>query len=126
MKSKLFLGQTICLDFSISTSYKLKKNLIDVIINNGGRVSFILNKKCNYLIKNDTSNLDTHKCRTAFRMGIPVLDLNFINDYFFNTPNKTKCIKINDYFIKNINNDTSFEKGVIPKSKLKIIQPIQL
>ena len=108
MRSKLD-GQLICLDLSSSIAYKQKKKIIESIINNGGRVSFILNKKVKYLIKDERLNLDSYKCRTAFKLGIPVIDLNYLNCLENFSP-------ISNFIIKNKINEENLNKGVISKS----------
>lgn len=115
MKPKSLLGQTVCLDLSMSTPYKLKKSLIDIIVSNGGKFSFILNKKCHFLVKNDPSNLDTYKCRSAFRMGIPIVDAAYINDLISSSAN----VNLNKYLIKNKKlSEDILKKGLIPKSMI--------
>ena len=107
MKLK-FDGEITCFDLKNSTPYKLKKSLIDVIAANGGRVSFVLNSKVNYLIKDDSNNLDTYKCRTAFKLGIPVVHLNYITEWTLN-----KTISIESFIIKNRKYEDSLKKGLI-------------
>jgi hypothetical protein len=106
-----FENDLVCLDLSNSFLYKQKKKLIDLIIANGGRVSFILNKKISYLIKDQNTNLDSYKCRTAFKHNIPVVHVNYIYEL-----NDTNSIK--DYLIKNKLYEDSLRKGLIPKSNL--------
>ena len=118
MRSKLD-GQLVCLDLSSSIAYKQKKKIIDSIINNGGRVSFILNKKVKYLIKDERLNLDSYKCRTAFKLGIPVIDLNYINYIESFSP-------ISDFVIKNKFNEDNLNRGVISKSRLSSLNLFQL
>jgi poly [ADP-ribose] polymerase len=114
MKPKQFAGQTFCLDLSYSTPYKQKKSLIDTIINHGGRVSFVLNKKVTCLIKNDPANVDTYKCRSAFKLGVPVLNFNYISDSL-DKPQATLNQK--NYLIQNKLDNESFQKGILPKSR---------
>ena len=118
MRSKLD-GQLVCLDLSSSIAYKQKKKIIDSIINNGGRVSFILNKKVKYLIKDERLNLDSYKCRMAFKLGIPVIDLNYINYIESFSP-------ISDFVIKNKFNEDNLNRGVISKSRLSSLNLFQL
>ena len=55
-----FLNKTVCLDLKSSTSYKQKRNLIDLLTRNGLKVSFILKKGIFLLIKNDKYEVDTY------------------------------------------------------------------
>lgn len=124
MKPK-FYGKTICLDLSHSTPYKQKKSLIDTLISNGGRVSFVLNQKVNLLVKNDRLDLDSYKCRTAFRMGIPVVDVNYVNDLIRIADSDkavANAIKIADYEIQNKDHLENFKKGIIAKSKPTLVR----
>ena len=68
----------VCLDLDQSIRYKEKKALIDLIAKHGVKVSFILNGKCSYLIRNNRENLDTYKCRAALKLGIKILDSNLL------------------------------------------------
>lgn len=106
-----FQGILLCLDLSNSTPYKQKKSLVDLITSNGGRVSFILNSKVNYLVRDDTLNLDTYKCRTAFKLGIPILNSNYILDAI-----QSKSCSIENYIVKNKKIQDNLNKGIISSS----------
>lgn len=113
-----------CLDLSNSISYKKKKRLIDSIVSHGGIISFVLNKRVNYVIKDEKNDvsLDSYKCRQAFKLGIPIIHLDFFNDYYLNlnnTDENTKpVLSFEDYLITNkrclANN---LQKGKIAKCK---------
>jgi hypothetical protein len=102
----------ICLDLSNSTSYKKRKNLIDLCANRGIRVSFILNKKVGVLVKNDRNDIDTYKCRTAFKLGIPVVHCDYIIKSI-----KNESVHLKDFIIANMANKKNFKQGKITKSK---------
>jgi len=100
----------VCLELANSTPYKKKKGLIELILTNGGRVSFIMNKSVSYLLKEDRKDLDTYKCKQAFKLGIPVFSLDLIYDYYLNSkPN----LQFGDYLIKNKKNEENFKSGKI-------------
>jgi hypothetical protein len=103
-----FYGEIICLELSSNVSYKEKKALIDAIISLGARVSFILNSKVSFLVKDNPLNLDTYKCRTAFKLGIPVVHSNFVAESIQN-----KSAKIEGFIIKNKAIEENLKKGVI-------------
>lgn len=109
---KLNETDLICLDLSNSTPYKQKKSLIDLISSNGGRISFVLNKNVKFLIKDDKANLDTYKCRTAFKLGIPVFHISYLFDYLLSDVNKSS-VKLNDYLIFNKQKEKNFKNGLI-------------
>ena len=95
---------TVCLDLSAATSYKQKKAIIDLLSSSGCKISFIVNKNVKYLIRDDRQNVSTYKCRTAFKLGIPVLHVSCVYD---TSPN------MSDYLIVNKKNDNDFQKGLI-------------
>jgi hypothetical protein len=103
----------ICLDISSSLSYKQKKSLIELITSSGFRVSFILNNKVKLLLKDDKANIDTYKCRTAFKLSIPVLHVKFIYDYVSNGSSIINTKTFNDYLIDNNEINKNFNKGLI-------------
>lgn len=116
MLSKTSNSDIFCLELSSNVSYKKKKALIDVISANGGRVSFVLNLKVNFLIRDDASNLDTYKCRTAFKLGVPIVLSSYFDEILQN-----KSVKIEEYIIKNKAIEENLKKGIIT-STLKAIQ----
>ena len=103
-----FDGEIICLELSSSVPYKEKKALIDAIASQGGRVSFILNSKVSFLVRDNALNLDTYKCRTAFKLGIPIVHSNFVAERIQN-----KSAKIEAFIIKNKAIEENLKKGVI-------------
>jgi hypothetical protein len=109
---KQIYEKQICLDLSNSTPYKKKKNLIDLFTNSGIKVSFILNKNVGVLVKNDRNDIDTYKCRTAFKLGIPVVHC----DYIIKSINN-ESVHLKDYIIANMANKENFKQGKITKSK---------
>ena len=112
MLKKWDFNDIICLDLSSSTSYKLKKSLIDLIVAHGARVSFILNKKVKYLLKDDKTNLDTYKCKSAFKLKIPIISLNYLYDL-----NNGCETSLNDYVLLSKQNELKFNKGLISLSQ---------
>ena len=111
-----FSNKTVCLDLKDTTRYKEKKRLIELLTSNGAKVSFIIQKGSSLLIKNDKSNVSTYKCRTAFKLGIPVVHV----DYIFNLLNK-KVVNFKDYVIVNTESQQRFKNGKIVGNIQKII-----
>lgn len=96
-----------CLDLSISTSYKQKKRIIDILVSKGARVSFVLNKTVKFLIRDDKKNLDTYKCKLAFKLNIPIIELN----YFFD---REQCsVSLEKYLIIDKRREERFKNGLI-------------
>lgn len=107
-----FLNKTICLDLRSTTSYKEKKKLIDLLVSNGAKVSFFLKKGVSLLVKNDKRDVDSFKCKTSFKLGIPVVHSEYIYKLLNN-----EAVNSKDYLIVNNENSESFKKGKISKSK---------
>ena len=114
---KHFSGEIVCLELSNSVKYKEKKSLIEFVIKHGGQVSFVLNKKVTFLIKDDLNDLDTYKCRSASKLGVPILNAKYIQD-LIGADQSTGQLKRSDYVISNKSEDI-LKKGLIPaKSRL--------
>jgi hypothetical protein len=118
-----------CLDLSNSISYKKKKRLIDCLVSHGGIISYVLNKRVNYVIKDEKndSSLDSYKCRQAFKLRIPIIHLEFFNDYYLNLNSNCDAndtikpvLSFEDYLITNKRSLVNgFQKGKIAKCKSK-------
>ena len=107
---------TVCLDVGMTTSYKQKKTLIDLLTSTGCKISFILNKNVKYLIRDNRENLNTYKCRMALKFGIPILHTSYVLDCV-NASSKT--MNIQDYLISNRNGEeekVNFTNGIIPST----------
>ena len=100
-------GKLLSLDLSC-TSSKEKKTLIDVLVTKGARVSFILNKNVDFLLKDDRNALDTYKCRTAFKLGLPVVHISYVTENM-----DSDSADIRPYLIKDVKNEENFKKGKI-------------
>lgn len=122
-KLELRNGDLVCFDFGSTTPYKTKKALIDLLNSRQYRVSFVLNKSVRLLIKDDKSNLDTYKCRTAFKLGIPVYHVDLIYNYLLlnNGTQPQSAIRIDDYLIKNQLIEKAFNNGKISSTKQRKI-----
>lgn len=107
-------AKKICFDFSNSTPYKCKKDLIELAKRNGIEISFGINKTIDYLLKDDGSDLETLKCRTAFKLNIPVLKANFLY-------NEKKSFSLDEFLLRNKKFEKNITEGKIGllNSKLK-------
>lgn len=108
----IFYNRIFCFDLNNSITFKEKKSLIDLITNNGGSVSFVLNNKCSYVVKNDQDSIDTYKCRQAFKLSIPVVHV----DYIYHSINANN-INYKNYLIENKENEKNFKQGKVSKGK---------
>lgn len=114
-KLELRNGDLVCFDFGSSTAYKTKKALIDLLNSRQYRVSFVLNKSVKLLIKDEKTNLDTYKCRTAFKLGIPVYHVDLIYNYLL--ASEKHSIRSSDYLIRNQLIEKAFKSGKISNTK---------
>lgn len=116
---KQFGGQIFCFELRKSIKYREKKSYIDFVIKNGGQVSFILNRKVNYLFKDDEKDLDTYKCRQALKCGIRIVHVNYLNE-LIHSLDQQQPIKIDNFLIDSFDNSSKiFANGLIsskPKS----------
>ena len=103
---------TVCLDVGITTTYKQKKSLIDLLTSSGCKISFILNKNVKFLIRDDRNNLNTYKCKTAIKWGIPILHTSYVFDSV-----KSSNLKMQHYLIENKKSDVDFTNGIISASQ---------
>ena len=115
---KQFGGEIVCFELRKSVKYREKKSYIDFVIKNGGQVSFILNRKVNYLFKDDENDLDTYKCRQALKAGIRIVHVNYLNELIQSSDQQP--IKIDNFLIGLFDNKSKiFTNGRIsskPKS----------
>jgi hypothetical protein len=111
----MFSSLVFCLDLSSSAPYKYKKNVIDLITSNGGIVSFVLNKKVDYLVRSDMSSHESYKCRMAFKLHIPVVSVLFVFDSVRNGSLLTDLLK--EYLLENRESLEGMKKGKVLSSE---------
>jgi hypothetical protein len=107
---KLNQSKIICLDLSSSVAYKKKKSLIDLLTTHGFKVSFVLNKSASLLARDERDNADTFKCRTAFKLGVPIVHVDYLYELLL--AGNTKA-RIESFLIKNKKNEDDFQNGVV-------------
>ncbi|XP_064627264.1 protein mono-ADP-ribosyltransferase PARP4-like isoform X2 [Lineus longissimus] len=77
----IFSNCQAVLEFGTSIRFKEKKALQTDVTDNGGVISYIITKKSSFVVAVGISNAeDTYKCRTAQKLGIPIVSANFIRD----------------------------------------------
>ncbi|KAK5920584.1 hypothetical protein CgunFtcFv8_024380 [Champsocephalus gunnari] len=59
--------------------YKEKKELKSAITENGGNISFVVNKKCSLIVTNDVSNLSSNRLRSIQKYQTPVVGVEYVN-----------------------------------------------
>ncbi|XP_032219397.2 protein mono-ADP-ribosyltransferase PARP4 isoform X2 [Nematostella vectensis] len=80
--SVIFSGLLFVLDSSglPGFSFKQKQELRSKITSNGGTISYILTKKTDYVLTSDGERtLSSYKGRTAAKLGVPVVHIDFID-----------------------------------------------
>jgi hypothetical protein len=123
-KSFIQFNDIVCLELSSSTSYKTKKALIDLLTANGFRVSFVMNKSVKLLFKEDPDDVNTYKCRQAFKLNIPVINVKLILDYVSGnlvssiwTNGDINVTTLKKYVIVNKESESNFKNGLIAFNK---------
>uniref|UniRef100_A0A2C9KRG3 Poly [ADP-ribose] polymerase n=1 Tax=Biomphalaria glabrata TaxID=6526 RepID=A0A2C9KRG3_BIOGL len=80
-KMAIFKGIQIAADFGYNLGFKKKLELRKKIVENGGIISFIVTKKCHFVVTSDPEKCQlSTKCRMASKYGLPVLNLDYIWD----------------------------------------------
>ncbi|XP_010788877.1 poly [ADP-ribose] polymerase 4-like [Notothenia coriiceps] len=59
--------------------YKEKKELKSAITENGGNISFVVNKKCSLIVTNDVSNLSSNRLHSIQKYQTPVVGVEYVN-----------------------------------------------
>ncbi|KAL6044894.1 Protein mono-ADP-ribosyltransferase parp4 [Balamuthia mandrillaris] len=77
-----FKGMLFALELGLGVSYQQKKEINQLITQNGGKVAYMINKKTTYLLATEDILTKSYssKLLAATRHGIPVLSLDFLKD----------------------------------------------
>ncbi|XP_012936925.2 protein mono-ADP-ribosyltransferase PARP4, partial [Aplysia californica] len=77
----IFEGIIIALDLGYTVGFKKKSELRKKIVENGGTISYIVTRKCSFVVTSDPEKVDvSSKCRMAVKYGLPVLSLDYVWD----------------------------------------------
>ncbi|XP_066269374.1 protein mono-ADP-ribosyltransferase PARP4-like [Branchiostoma lanceolatum] len=75
----VFSGCQVTLELTgVTLPYKEKKRLRELVTQNDGIISYIINKKTSFLVLGSKERTDSYKCRTAVKLGLPVVPLDYI------------------------------------------------
>ncbi|XP_035659528.1 protein mono-ADP-ribosyltransferase PARP4-like [Branchiostoma floridae] len=75
----VFRGCQVTLELTgVTLPYKEKKRLRELVTQNDGIISYIINKKTSFLVLGNKERTDSYKCRTAVKLGLPVVSLEYI------------------------------------------------
>ncbi|XP_074551560.1 protein mono-ADP-ribosyltransferase PARP4 [Halichoeres trimaculatus] len=58
--------------------FKEKKELQSAVTENGGRISFVVNKQCSFIVTSDVSNLSASRLRNIQKFQVPVVGLDYV------------------------------------------------
>ncbi|XP_069388712.1 protein mono-ADP-ribosyltransferase PARP4 isoform X2 [Paralichthys olivaceus] len=73
----VFENTSVLLDLK-NLSYKEKKKLKSAVTENGGSISFVVNKKCTLIVTSDVSNLSSNRLRSIHKHQTPVVGVDYI------------------------------------------------
>ncbi|XP_049905122.1 protein mono-ADP-ribosyltransferase PARP4 isoform X2 [Epinephelus moara] len=59
--------------------YKEKKKLQSAITENGGHISFVVNKQCSLIVTSDVSNLSSNRLRSIQKYQTPVVGVDYVH-----------------------------------------------
>lgn len=107
----LIAGKRICFDFSNSLPYKRKKELVELSKKNGLKLAFNVTPNLDFLVKDNTTDLNTSKCKHAFKLNVPVLNASFLTAL-----NQNLSTSLNEFLIKNTQLELNFKNGIINSS----------
>eukprot|EP00064_Thunnus_orientalis_P008537 superscaffoldBa00001022_g8560 len=58
--------------------FKEKKKLKSAVTENGGNISFVVNKQCSLIVTNDISNLSSNRLRSVQKYQTPVVGMDYV------------------------------------------------
>ncbi|MED6238228.1 hypothetical protein ATANTOWER_013523, partial [Ataeniobius toweri] len=73
--------------------FKEKKRLKSAVTNNGGKISFVVNKQCSLVVTNSLSNLSSSRLRSIQKLQTPVVGL----DYVYNCVERGVLLSVDGY-----------------------------
>ncbi|XP_047198567.1 protein mono-ADP-ribosyltransferase PARP4 isoform X2 [Hippoglossus stenolepis] len=73
----VFENSSVLLDMK-NLSYKEKKKLKSAVTENGGNVSFVVNKQCTLIVTSDVSNLSSNRLRSIQKHQTPVVGVDYV------------------------------------------------
>ncbi|XP_069011288.1 protein mono-ADP-ribosyltransferase PARP4 [Embiotoca jacksoni] len=74
-------------------SFKEKKEVKSAVIENGGNISFVVNKQCSLVVTSDVCNLSTNRLRSIRKYHTPVVGL----DYVYSCVNGGRLLPVDEY-----------------------------
>ncbi|XP_055887848.1 protein mono-ADP-ribosyltransferase PARP4-like isoform X2 [Biomphalaria glabrata] len=109
-KMAIFKGIQIAADFGYNLGFKKKLEMRKKIVENGGIISFIVTKKCHFVVTSDPEKCQlSTKCRMASKYGLPVLNL----DYIWDCLQAEKLLPTESYIVGGKSKFLDFKSGKI-------------
>ncbi|XP_076466190.1 uncharacterized protein LOC143297656 [Babylonia areolata] len=106
----VFSDCQIALDLGISVGFKKKDKLRKTIIKHGGVVSYIVTRKCSFVVASDPEKCDiSSKCRMAVKYGLPVVSM----DYIWDCVDEGRRLSVDRYTIGGKSKALDFRSGKI-------------
>uniref|UniRef100_A0A3Q1JHS3 Poly [ADP-ribose] polymerase n=1 Tax=Anabas testudineus TaxID=64144 RepID=A0A3Q1JHS3_ANATE len=94
--------------------FKEKKNLKSAITENGGSITFVVNKQCSLVVTSDVSSLSSNRLRSIQKHQTPVVGV----DYVFSSLNAGILLPVDDYKLDvSITEQESHQVSKVPARK---------
>ncbi|KAL8624962.1 hypothetical protein ACOMHN_039849 [Nucella lapillus] len=123
MKSPVFKGCQIALDLGINVGFKKKVELRKTIIKHGGIVSYIVTRKCSFVVASDPEKCDiSSKCCMAVKYSLPVVTM----DYVWDCADKGRKLSMDSYTIGGKSKALDFRTGKISAPERKTPASVSL
>ncbi|XP_056098035.1 protein mono-ADP-ribosyltransferase PARP4-like [Rhinichthys klamathensis goyatoka] len=73
----VFENCTVVLDVK-NVPYKEKKNLKSALLENGGNISYVINKECSFVVTSSVNDLSSNRQRSIQKLRIPVVGTQYV------------------------------------------------
>ncbi|XP_041662697.1 protein mono-ADP-ribosyltransferase PARP4 [Cheilinus undulatus] len=75
----VFENCSVFLDLN-NIPFKKRRKLKAAVTDNGGSLSYVINKQCSLIVTNAAANLSSNRLRSILKFQTPVVGLNYLND----------------------------------------------
>ncbi|CAF4460822.1 unnamed protein product [Rotaria socialis] len=113
-----FNGKSIVLELGHEVGFKAKQELINYLREQQAHISYILTASTDYVLT--TTNVDSYKIRRAKRLGLPVVNVEYVHKCRCLRPGQTP-IDISKFIIKSAEDQENFIKtGTISMQETRV------
>ncbi|KAL7384647.1 hypothetical protein ABVT39_006320 [Epinephelus coioides] len=98
--------------------YKEKKKLKSAITENGGHISFVVNKQCSLIVTSDVSNLSSNRLRSIQKYQTPVVGV----DYVHSCVERGYLLPVDQYKLDTSSSSPSFSPPLLLSSSKPLSQ----